>query len=147
MYILGLNLGHDLTVCIVKDGKLIYANEVERLSRKNGHTVLPEHLEHPRGMLHYIDAALENCELTLKDISYVGVSEAGYSKYAAKHLKPYFTDDKIYSTPHHECHASASYYVSPFKEASFLTIDGFGTDGNLTYGVAKDNHLKFLFKN
>ena len=162
MYIMGLNLGHDLTVCILKDGELIYAHELERDTRVNGHTVLPEvptkiragygmegcrSLQNPRGLLAYIDKALDRCNLTLEDISYVGLSEGGYEYAYAAHIAPYFSPDQIFSVPHHECHAAASFFLSPFKEASVLTIDGFGCDGNMSHGVGKENKLSFFYKN
>ncbi|MBI4160521.1 MAG: hypothetical protein HY506_01280 [Candidatus Yanofskybacteria bacterium] len=46
---------------------------------------------------------------------------------------------KVLFVPHHMSHAAASFYTSPFKEASVLTLDGVGewTTGSL--GSAKEN--------
>ena len=35
---------------------------------------------------------------------------------------------KIHYAPHHSCHASSAFLVSPFEEAAILTIDAYGDD-------------------
>lgn len=47
---------------------------------------------------------------------------------------------------HHECHAAASFYTSPFDRAAFLTLDGTGEGVTGTYGIADRNHGIRVFK-
>lgn len=48
---------------------------------------------------------------------------------------------------HHDCHAASAYYASPFKNATFLTIDGRGEWENMTWGVYKSGKRTKLGQN
>ena len=41
MYILGLNIGHNATACLLKDGKIISCISEERFSRIKNHHGIP----------------------------------------------------------------------------------------------------------
>jgi len=43
---------------------------------------------------------------------------------------------------HHESHAAAAFFPSPFKEAAFLTLDGVGEWATTSWGVARDNQVE-----
>lgn len=43
---------------------------------------------------------------------------------------------------HHESHAAAAFYPSPFERAAFLTLDGVGEWATTSWGVAHDTELE-----
>jgi len=45
---------------------------------------------------------------------------------------------------HHESHAAAAFFPSPYLEAAFLTIDGVGEWATTSYGVGKKNKITIL---
>jgi carbamoyltransferase len=47
----------------------------------------------------------------------------------------------VYFVPHHLSHAASSYYLSDFKEATTVTIDGVGEWATTTVGAAKGNKI------
>ena len=49
---------------------------------------------------------------------------------------------KIAFTEHHESHAAAAFYPSPFEESAILTMDGVGEWATATIAVGKGNELK-----
>lgn len=52
---------------------------------------------------------------------------------------------KISEFDHHSCHASSSYFFSPFDNALCITLDGFGDDYQSKVFKAKNNNLEFLY--
>jgi carbamoyltransferase len=44
--------------------------------------------------------------------------------------------------PHHEAHAAAAFYPSPFDEAAILTMDGAGEWATTTLGVGQENRIR-----
>lgn len=64
---LGIHVGHDRGACIIKDGEVIAAIANERLDRikHSNSTEIP---------FQSIDTLLENCNLTINDISVIGLS-------------------------------------------------------------------------
>lgn len=45
---------------------------------------------------------------------------------------------------HHLCHASSAYFVSPFKEAAILSVDGIGEATSTWLGVGKGNKIEAI---
>jgi carbamoyltransferase len=43
---------------------------------------------------------------------------------------------------HHESHAAAAFFPSPFQEAAFLTVDGVGEWTTTSYGLGRDNRVR-----
>ena len=46
--------------------------------------------------------------------------------------------------PHHECHAGAAFFPSPFDQAAVLTLDGVGEWSTATFGVGGDNRVELI---
>ena len=42
---------------------------------------------------------------------------------------------------HHESHAASAFFLSPFKRAAFLTMDGVGEWATASFGVGEDNRI------
>ena len=49
---------------------------------------------------------------------------------------------KILYPEHHQSHAASAFFPSPFKEASFITIDGAGEWTTASYGTGRDNKIE-----
>jgi carbamoyltransferase len=85
MYILGLNIGHNSSACLLKDGKVIGCMEEERFSRQKGHAGIP---------FASIKYLLEIDGIKINDIDYI-VSDGYYHPklkdhdFAEHYLKQY----------------------------------------------------------
>ena len=55
-----------------------------------------------------------------------------------------FGKTKIVYLDHHECHAASAFYLSPFKKADVLTIDGHGEEETCYFGSFDENKLTKL---
>jgi len=51
-------------------------------------------------------------------------------------------ETKILFVPHHISHAASSYFLSDFKEATVVTIDGVGEKSTTSIGIGKENNLE-----
>src|SRR3989344_1379677 len=52
--------------------------------------------------------------------------------------------DKILFVPHHLSHAASAFFVSPYKKAAILTLDGVGEWTTGTLGVGEGTKIKIL---
>ncbi|MDO8590132.1 MAG: carbamoyltransferase C-terminal domain-containing protein [bacterium] len=176
LYILGLNFAyHELSACLVKDGKLLAAVEEERFSRiKRGKKSLvgnPDTLP-----LKSIEYCLKVGGITLNKIDYIGLSflpedrlkNIGTDKYFNKgdwgseegeklfykkikripmmlnKIAGQDISKKIHWIPHHICHASSAFFVSPFKKSAIISIDGIGEFSSTWMGIGQDNKIRVI---
>jgi len=51
-------------------------------------------------------------------------------------------DGRYVFIPHHESHAGAAFFPSPFDQAAVLTLDGVGEWSTATFGVGGDNRVE-----
>ncbi|MEM1003365.1 MAG: carbamoyltransferase C-terminal domain-containing protein [Bacteroidota bacterium] len=116
MYILGIGgSNHDFSAALVKDGKLLVAIEDERIQRiKHGDATwksLP--------CMASINYCLEYAKISISEVDEI---------YANSDLENTHLLDigPIKTVNHHLCHASSSYFLSPFKESTLLVADGCG---------------------
>ncbi len=135
-YILGLNLSHDRSAAIIRDGEIVVAIEEERLDR----------IKHTEGFL--IQGYFERLTKTLpmRSVTYcldaagIGIDDVdlvvgnrplgdGAVRRITNEL-PIRDKGKIHELPtpsHHMAHGAVAYYTSPFDEAAVLVIDQAGT--------------------
>ncbi|MGP2450579.1 carbamoyltransferase family protein [Pantoea stewartii subsp. indologenes] len=170
MYLLGINsVYHESAVCLVQDGKVIFAIEEERLNRqKHGK---PADLSNPDELpLGSIQAALAFADIELSDIDCIGYSidpvarhrsayideiklindwatEAGEAQFyrstvnvPLKLHKMGFRGD-FHWVAHHTAHAASAYYPSSFSESLILSLDGIGEDNTAGIFVGRKNKL------
>ena len=174
MVILGLNYYyHDSTACIVVDGKLIAAIEEERLNRDK-HTRAFPHLAIDRCLkiakLSYSDIDLiaisikpsHNIAKKLtywalhtkrinavkafarNEIGHVFMKQRGFWNWYKNHYNSKKESPKVHFIPHHNCHAPGSFFVSPYKEAALLSIDGSGEWATSWLGHGTENRIEVL---
>ena len=116
MNVLGVSEGfHDAGVCLLRGNRIHFASHSERHSRKKG------------------DKWIHATQLPISKINKPDVV-AYYEKPFRKNLrrlyagqawqKPHIKYDMYFG--HHESHAAAGYYTSPFDECNVLVIDAIG---------------------
>jgi carbamoyltransferase len=158
---------HDSAACIVKDGKVLYAIEQEKLSGIKHDDSFP---------VDAIKWVLRASKLTIKDIDEVCWYEnpdlkrarvlKSFNKYPirtffkrlkflrerkenqnpsfllAKHL---LYQGKLRYVEHHLSHAAFSYLTSPYKEAAIVTIDGVGEFETVTISKGTGDSIEKLY--
>lgn len=133
-YHLGLNLGHDRSAALVRDGEVVVAIHQERLDR----------LKHSIGFLHQavgdpaqiqlphesIQYCLEACGIGLSDVATISANMPGIDHGAdilRRSLPPEFAD-KVREVPsHHLMHAYSAYWPSGFEDAVVFVVDASGS--------------------
>ncbi len=136
-YILGINLSHDRSTCLLEDGKPVVAIAEERLDRvkhsigrithDDGKRLGPKTLPW-KGMTYCLD----QYGLGLDDLDLIMVDQAGarvMPEWLAEEI-PIRDKSKIRSLPHpshHLAHAYSAYYASPFGESAILVADNIGS--------------------
>ncbi len=133
-YHLGINLGHDRSAAVVKDGEIVAAIHQERLDR----------CKHSIGFLSQAPSDTRNIQIPLESISYcleVAGIEWGdlatitgnmpgidYSAEILQRQLPKELRGKVRQIPsHHLAHAYTAYWPSGFDSALVLVADATGT--------------------
>lgn len=133
---LGLNLSHDRSACIVRDGEIVVAIEEERLDRikhsegfqVQGHFERITKTLPTRSVVYCLDAAA----IGIDDLDLV-VGNRPLGDGAVHRIGrelPIRDKSKIRALPcpsHHLTHACATYYCSPFDDAAILVVDQAGS--------------------
>lgn len=161
MLIIGINsLGHDTSAAVVKDGRLLFAIEEERIIRQKHTTKFPANAI--KECLRFVGAEIEDV-----DIIAVGLIPERYVKHKIlEHTLKYFpkanslmADEaakagrflahekhireqlgfkkKIIFMRHHLCHMASSFYLSNFSESAIFSIDGIGEIESSLTGIGK----------
>lgn len=168
MNILGISaFYHDSAACLVQDGKIISAAQEERFTRKKHDFSFPinsiEFCLSNSGLsssdidfVAFYDKPFLKFERILETyLSYAPFGLNSFIKAAPLWIKQklwtkeLIKDDlgyngKILFTEHHESHASAAFFPSPFQEAAFITMDGVGEWATTSFGIGKDNNINIL---
>jgi len=165
MNILGISaFYHDSAVCLVKDGKIFFAAQEERFSRKKHDFSFPKNA---------LASCLEYSKLGVEDLDFVVFYDKPFIKFE-RILETYLAyvpfglisflkslplwikqklwmkeviknelgyKGKILFVEHHESHAASAFLPSPFSEAAFLTLDGVGEWATASYGIGKGNQI------
>ncbi|MDO5980464.1 carbamoyltransferase [Flavivirga spongiicola] len=168
MIILGLNYYfHDSTACIVKDGKLICAIEEERLNRDKHTQAFPELAIKKcldiAGLRHsdidHIAVSIKPQTHWFKKIVYILKNLKSFMPFFGHHLvnayakqrrfklwyhKMYDNTEgpKVHFIEHHLTHVAGTFFVSPYKEAALLGLDGSGEWATTWLGHGIDNKVK-----
>ncbi|MCC6793488.1 MAG: carbamoyltransferase [Candidatus Hydrogenedentes bacterium] len=168
MQILGISaFYHDSASCLVRDGDIVAAAQEERFSRKKHDPRFPKHAieyclaEAKIGVdqLDYIvfyDKPFVKFERLL--MTYIGTAPKGIRSFIDQ--MPFWLKEKLFTrsairreldykgtvlfTTHHQSHAAAAFFPSPFEEAAIVTLDGVGEWATTTYGVGRENKIEIL---
>ena len=118
--VLGLNLSNNGSVCVMRDGKLVFYLESERITRKKRDHAIRSLLKY----VHDIDA-IAICDAEWNEDSKNLISALDLSI-----VKNKFPDVKIYDyrKQHHLCHAASAFYNSGFDDAIAIVVDANGSN-------------------
>ena len=166
MYILGIScFYHDAAAALVRDGKLIAAGEEERFSRRKHDFGWPAHsiayclreagitINDVDHVVFYEKPILKferilSCYISTWPMSYMAFVKAlplwlkdrlWLKDYIQKQLG---TDHEILFAEHHLSHAASAFLVSPFEEATILTLDGVGEWTTTTMGWGRGSEMQ-----
>jgi carbamoyltransferase len=136
VWIAGLTRGHNATVCLLKNGKIVFNIEEERLSRykyDGGPFAAMTKIKEFTDRLDYIAIAhTQPLSETAPKVDFTG--DDVYTGLARK-LGLISRKENMYQHPqvidlshvHHKLHAACAFYRSGFKNAAALVVDGAGT--------------------
>jgi len=164
MNILGVSCWyHDSAAALIKDGRIVACSEEERFSRVKHDHGFPDKainfcLEQAgisSGELDFVvfyDKPLPKFERILSSIiqnvpKSLGLFNEAVPLWLNKKLKFRkrikktlgIKDDKVLFCSHHTAHAASAFFLSPFRDAAILTVDGVGEWATAALGVGKDN--------
>ncbi|MCP5496946.1 MAG: carbamoyltransferase [Leptospiraceae bacterium] len=169
MNILGIScFYHDSAASVIKDGQLIACAQEERFTRVRHDPDFPmqainyclKEANIGIGELDYVafyDKPFLKFERILESI--VSVSPKGFGTFIKaiplwmkqklfigeeikRKLGKKEINAKLVFTEHHESHAAAAFFPSPFEDAAFLTVDGVGEWTTTSFGVGLDNLIE-----
>ncbi|MEJ7583567.1 MAG: carbamoyltransferase C-terminal domain-containing protein [Acidimicrobiales bacterium] len=154
MRVLGLSFsGHGSSLCLVEDGRIVAATNLERLTRvKFALATLPSYeplltnvlrrgfgFENPPPFANFYDVFPQMLESVCGESE---LAEAGIDLVVKTHdnirpirrrMEPYLEfceyfagTQTMFDLEHHLCHAYQAYLCSPFDDTAILTIDGRG---------------------
>jgi carbamoyltransferase len=167
VYILGINAYHaDSSACLLKDGDLLAAAEEERFRRVKHWAGFPS--EAIRYCLSEAGIALNQVDhLAINRNPYKNLGHK--ISYALRHrpsldlvtsrwrnrqrwtalepaLRAAFPGEsftgRVHRVPHHDAHLASAFYVSPFREAVVVSLDGFGDFASTAWGVGQGHDLR-----
>ena len=146
MIILGVNeTTHDAAVSVIKDGEILFAAHAERYSKKKNDwytndALLDEALSYgiPNQIAYYEYRWLKKLRIATR-----GGFGGGRPNYLdRKELK--WVPTAQFS--HHESHAAAGYYTSPFNDAVIVVLDAIGEYNTSTIWIGEGNKIKLKYK-
>jgi len=166
MYILGISCHfHDSSATLIKDGKIIAAAEEERFTKIKHDNSFPTNAiqfcldyaqissndleaicfyEKPlikleRIIKQHIKSFPNSFQMFLRSFYSWATHKPFIKKIISKNLN---YKGKIYFCTHHESHAASAFFVSPFKKAAFLTVDGVGEKATTSFGIGIENNIQ-----
>ena len=168
MYILGISaFYHDSAACIIKDGKILAAAQEERFTRKKHDQEFPSNaikyclkeskiVSSDLDIVVFYDKPFLKFERILE--TYLTYSPKGISSFLKAipiwirkklWIKELIRENLNYSgkilfPEHHASHAASAFYLSPFQEAAFLTMDGVGEWATTSYGIGNGNKIEMM---
>ena len=169
MIILGLNAYHgDSSACILIDGELIAAAEEERFTRMKHWAGMPIEsikycLEAAKVRIGDVDHIAINRDPKANVIKkalfiFSNRPSLGLVKDRlrnANKIRDIKTEignglnvdieeikAKVHNVEHHVAHLGSSFYVSPFKKAAAVSVDGFGDFVGSMWGIAENNTIE-----
>ena len=137
--ILGINLSHHGSACVLEDGEIIFFKEEERVTRQKYDTG-------PYYVLLEISKRYKIDEIAIGGINH-HLNNSNYKKsilFVLEALFPHIPRNKhkLLTDKHHQTHAACAFYNSGFKEAISIIIDGSGSI--FTKGGKSDENTDIL---
>jgi len=167
-FILGISaFYHDSAACLIKGGKIIGAAQEERFTRKKHDSSFPKMaiefcLEEAGIDISAISLIVFYEKPFLKFdriINSIQTNAPLAFNFFRKSIKSWTKtklwipaiikkelgyDGEILFSEHHEAHAAATFFSSPFTKSAIITIDGVGEKACTTIGIGKENQVRIL---
>jgi carbamoyltransferase len=168
IYILGISCYyHDASAALLKDGVIIAAAEEERFTRVKHDASFPINaltyclerqnitiqdiayigyyekplLKFERVLSQHIEMFPLSCKTFLSSLP----SWINQKLRAVRTIKKNLLyTGNIFFIEHHLAHAASAFLVSPFKEASIVTVDGVGEWTTTAYGIGEGNSISLM---
>ncbi len=162
MIVLGLNAFHgDSSACLIRDGVIVAAAEEERFRRIKHWAGFPsqairyclaeagvslaaiEHVAINQDSKANLGRKLAYTLLKRPDLGLVldRIRNKREREGVDVHLARTFPDQifrgRVHAVEHHLAHLSSAFHVSPFAEASVVSVDGFGDFASAAWGVGR----------
>ena len=148
MKILGINaLNHDAAITLIEDGEILFAGHSERYSGiKNdpdlNSALLADSFRHggkPDKVVYFERPWLKKAR-QLRAGQYGEVfSRKNTPRY---YLRDYIGNAEIEYVQHHQSHAAAGYYTSPYEESAIVVIDAIGEFETCSIWYAWGSHFE-----
>ena len=169
MYILGINAYHaGSAACLIKDGELIAAAEEERFNRIKYCADFPvkaisyclseagltaydlDHIgfskdpaANLRKKLLFTVRRRPSLRLIQGRLAHMGAVRDGRRTFATlMGVEAGALQAEFHHVEHHRAHLASAFFVSPFKEAALLSIDGFGDFVSTMTGVGREHRIR-----
>ena len=124
MFVLGINISHHPSICLIENGKVIYYLEEDRLNKVKikelGLKDPMKSLTHIRKYTTHIDHLIFSSYVKGNDKAMMGMAKERLSLYGITYGEVHYKEE------HHLWHAASAFYSSTFKEAGALICDGGG---------------------
>ena len=147
MKILGINaLNHDAAVAMIQDGEVLFAGHSERYSGVKNDSDLNKQLiadcfryGKPDKVAYFERPYLKK----LRQLKAGQYSEVlSIENLPSKYLKEWIGKKPIHYVQHHQSHAAAGYYTSPYEESAIVVIDAIGEFETCTIWYAWGSHFE-----
>ena len=148
MKILGINaLNHDAAIAMIQDGEVLFAGHSERYSGVKNDSdlnaaLLADSFRHgakPDKVVYFERPWLKKAR-QLRAGQYGEVlSRKNLPSY---YLRDYVGNSEIEYVQHHQSHAAAGYYTSPYEESAIVVIDAIGEFETCTIWYAWGSHFE-----
>ena len=166
MNILGISaFYHDSAACLVRDGDVVSAAQEERFSRVKHDASFPtsavEYCLASQGLsgsdidyVAFYDKPFIKFERILESyLAYAPVGIRSFIKampwwmkqklWLKELIRRNLDFDGIVTFPeHHQSHAAAAFFPSPFRQAAILTLDGVGEWTTTSFGIGQGNSIE-----
>jgi carbamoyltransferase len=168
MNILGISaFYHDSAACLVRDGDIVAAAQEERFTRQKHDPRFPENAV--AYCLEEGGITIEQCDyVAFYDkpfvkferllLTYLATAPKGLRSFISQ--MPFWLKEKLFMRTtirrrlgysgnvtfmaHHQSHAAAAFFPSPFEEAAIITLDGVGEWATSTYGFGRENRVRII---
>ena len=147
MKILGINgLNHDAAVALIEDGEVLFAGHSERYTGNKNDSDLNDELiadclryGKPDKIAYFERPYLKK----LRQFRAGQYSEVfSRDNLPSNYLKRWIGNKPIHYVQHHQSHAAAGYYTSPYEESSIVVIDAIGEFETCTIWYAWGSHFE-----
>lgn len=158
---------HDSAAALICDGQVLAAVQEERFTRVKGDASFPAHAvnycletggisaDELDAVIYYEDPAIKFERLTTTYHLSAPRSLKSFLRAFPSWLTEKLWIDRVIARElgikkqviccsHHNAHAAAAFFPSPFEEAAVLTVDGVGEWATASIGHGRGNHLRLI---